>query len=432
MSHPDSLPSLVFADGMGNISDFSDLSMCGISGRQHRRPQLTEIIELPEGSELFCLPDRLPVGWQRESNEPVLLGQNPFNRHRGLQAVAAFIAPAHTSILTASFQEEKKARRLPLFAYTAVGWLDGRFWVTAFRSDPDIRQDSSQYQQETVARTTRQIIRQHPENRLIAHLGNCCLQYGCPAARNFFLKRWEAPLPTSPLCNARCLGCISLQESGCCKATQERIDFVPTAAEIAGVAVPHLEDADNPIVSYGQGCEGEPLLQGPTLAAGIKEIRNATSRGTINLNSNASLPAEVARLADTGLDSMRVSLNSAREDFYNLYYRPKGYSFQDITDSIDAMKARGKFVSLNYFILPGFTDSPAEFAALSALIDRHQVDFLQLRNLNIDPYWYSKQLGSDKDAFADQPMGILQWQKALKKTFPRLGFGYFNPQVGRG
>ncbi|HBT97093.1 MAG TPA: radical SAM protein, partial [Desulfobulbaceae bacterium] len=78
---------------------------------------------------------------------------------------------------------------------------------------------------------------------MIQHLGKCCLTYGCPAARNFFLGRFEAPLPTSPRCNARCLGCISLQESGCCRSTQERITFVPSPAEIAEIAVPHLRQA---------------------------------------------------------------------------------------------------------------------------------------------------------------------------------------------
>jgi len=50
----------------------------------------------------------------------------------------------------------------------------------------------------------------------------------CFAAKNVFFRRWECPLPTSPTCNAGCLGCISLQPSECCPASQERIDFVPS------------------------------------------------------------------------------------------------------------------------------------------------------------------------------------------------------------
>ena len=149
---------------------------------------------------------------------------------------------------------------------------------------------------DVVEATTRKKLKKHKDNRLIQHLGKCCLTYGCPAARNYFLGRWEAPLPTSPACNARCLGCISLQPSGCCPATQDRITFVPSAKEIGEVAVPHLETAENPIVSFGQGCEGEPLLQADVIDQAIRLIRSSTSRGTINLNSNSSLPDQVRGL----------------------------------------------------------------------------------------------------------------------------------------
>ncbi|PID71394.1 MAG: radical SAM protein, partial [Desulfobulbus propionicus] len=239
--------------------------------------------------------------------------------------------------------------------------------------------------------------------------------------------RWEAPLPTSPACNARCLGCISLQESGCCPATQDRISFVPTPEELCEIAVPHLQTAENPIVSFGQGCEGEPLLQADTIQKTVEMIREQTSRGTINLNSNSSLPQKVRVLARTGLDSLRVSLNSAQESCYNSYYRPRNYTFSDVMKSIDAMKQEGRFVSLNYFILPGFTDSDAEFNSLCRLVRDHNPDFIQLRNLNIDPEWYLSELGCTPEM---PSMGVTVWLQQLKEEFPSLRFGYFNPQVG--
>ena len=140
-------------------------------------------------------------------------------------------------------------------------------------------------------------------------------------------------------CNARCVGCISLQPSEKCSATQDRIRFVPTPTEIAEVAVPHLQKADRAIVSFGQGCEGEPLLQADTLEKAIVAIRKKTDRGTINLNSNASLPKAIKRLSAAGLDSLRVSLNSAQEHFYSPYYRPNGYAFSDVLESIRVLLA---------------------------------------------------------------------------------------------
>lgn len=426
MEHPASLPALLLADADGNIREFTDLEMAGMSNGNFIRPALEDLIPLPEGSELFTLPGRLPVGWDPSSNEPVLLSENPYENGKPVQAVAAFMAPAHTAIFSSSYQTQPGAPTLPLFAYTAVGWYQDRFWVTGFRSDLDKRQDADQYRQTEVTKRTKKKLQQFKDNRLIQHLGKCCLTYGCPAARNYFLGRWEAPLPTSPDCNARCLGCISLQASGCCPSTQDRITFVPSVVEISQIAISHLDTAENPIVSFGQGCEGEPLLQAGVIEKAIQRIRSKTSKGTINLNSNSSLPNSVERLAQAGLDSIRVSLNSAQQGCYNLYFRPKNYSFSDVMKSIDTMKENGRFVSLNYFVLPGFTDSVQEFEALCTLIKLHNPDFIQLRNLNIDPEFYQNSLDLSKDAHT---LGIRQWLDLLKMEFPALRFGYFNPQV---
>lgn len=426
MEHPEAFPVLLFADGDGNITEFPELEMSGMSNGEFFRPALEDLIPLPQGSELFALPGRLPVGWDSVSGEPVLLAEDPYQKGQPIQAVAAFMAPAHTSIYISSYQTKPESPTLPLFAYTAVGWYENRFWVAGFRSDADKRQDADQYDQSDVDRKTRKKLNLFKDNRLIQHLGKCCLTYGCPAARNYFLGRWEAPLPTSPDCNARCLGCISLQPSGCCPATQDRISFVPSAGEISQLAISHLETADNPIVSFGQGCEGEPLLQTKIIETAIERIRSKTNKGTINLNSNSSLPKSVKRLAGAGLDSIRVSLNSAQENCYNSYHRPINYSFSDVMDSIDVMKASGRFVSLNYFILPGFTDSEQEFAAMCKLIKSHQPNFIQLRNLNMDPEWYLKSMPK---AGTSQPLGIPRWLDLLKEEFPFLRLGYFNPQV---
>jgi wyosine [tRNA(Phe)-imidazoG37] synthetase (radical SAM superfamily) len=424
---PSSTPSLVFADGLGNISDFSPLAMAGMSNGHFFLPDREDLIPLPEGSELFLLPDRLPVGIDPESGDPLLLEENPYQKTSGIQAVAAFMAPAHTAVYTSAFtKKSQSSQTLPLFAYTAVGWMDDQFWVAAYRSDDDPRQDSLQFNQRIIDQNTTRKLAEFKNNRLIQHLGKCCLTYCCPAARNYFLGRWEAPLPTSPQCNARCIGCISLQPSGCCPSTQERITFVPTPGEISELAVGHLTSADRAIVSFGQGCEGEPLLQADTMTKAIATIRRKTKAGTINLNTNASLPEQVKRLADSGLDSMRVSLNSVQEKYYTPYYQPKNYSFENVKQSIRVMKDAGRFVSLNYFILPGFTDSTAEFDNLCSLIDKYSPDLIQLRNLNMDPHLYLQSINFPKK---EKGMGIPRWQRQLKQSFPTLLFGYYNPAL---
>jgi pyruvate-formate lyase-activating enzyme len=415
---------LVFADESGQIFDHPSLEMSGASAGSCERVGGEALIPLPPGSELFVLPGRLPVGYAPECSRFEVVRDNPYGAGGRIQAVAAFMAPAYTQILAAAYQSERDAPVLPLFSYTAVGWQDGGFQVAGMRVDPLPRQDSDRFDLRAMKRRAKQALARNRDNRLMQHLGICALTYGCPAAKNYFLGRWEAPLPTSPRCNAACLGCISLQRRSPICATQERIAFVPSPEEIAEVGAPHLKKAEGPVVSFGQGCEGEPLLQGKTLATAIELMRRQSSRGTINLNTNGSLPKVVARLRRSGLDSIRVSMNSARADFYRRYYRPRGYSFAQVKESLLAVKAEGGFASINLLTLPGFTDEEEEVEALLRLIDETCLDFIQMRNLNIDPEWYLR--GIDYRP-GGRRLGIPAMMERIRRCHPEVRFGYFNP-----
>ncbi len=421
------MPAMVYADESGEIFDLPDLGMAGRSGRLFHPVELKDLIPLPEGSELFVLPGTMPVGWDQAVDEMVVVDQDPAGGGKAVQAVAAFISPAYTQTATTAFYREVMPERpLPLFAYTAVGWWNGRFWVAGFRSDPDPRQDFRNFDLDLIRKNTLKRLKQDRDNRLIQHLGKCSLTYGCPAAKNLFMKRWEAPLPTSPVCNARCLGCLSLQPEDGPPATQDRITFVPTPREVAGVAVPHLKRAKRAVVSFGQGCEGEPLMQDEVLERSVQLIRSQVGRGTVNLNSNASRPNAVAKLIDAGLDSMRISMNSIREEYYTAYYRPKGYGYSDVLESWKIMKQAGRYVSLNLFVLPGLTDEMAEIDRLSEVIEQNGLDLIQLRNHNIDPDWYLDSIGYE---YSGMRAGVQGMVKILKKRFPKLKFGYFNPPL---
>ncbi len=419
-------PCLVFADRNGRIYDFPEVEMVGAHAGRWKRLEPDDWIPLPEGSELFVMPDRLPVGYSTEHNSFVVLDRNPYTSEKPVYAVSAFVAPAHTVTYSAAYKTQKHAGILPLFSYAAVGWYKDRFVTAALRVDPDIRQDIKYFDLNKVSVNAKKFIRKYRNNRLVQHLGRCALSYACPAARNFFLKRWEAPLPTSPACNARCLGCISYQDNPHICANQDRIGFVPTPEEIAEVAVSHIRIAEKPVVSFGQGCEGEPLLQADTLGKAIRIIREEVNYGTINVNSNASLPDRVLHLIKSGLDSIRVSINSFQEKYYMAYYRPVNYTLEDVKKSIRLAKSEGIFVSLNYLILPGFTDDPKELRALIEFLKECSVDLIQMRNLNIDPEWY---LDSISFVPTGPPTGIVQWMDLIKNEFPEIRFGYFNPHL---
>jgi pyruvate-formate lyase-activating enzyme len=200
----------------------------------------------------------------------------------------------------------------------------------------------------------------------------------------------------------------------------ERIDFVPTPDEILGVALPHLKEAKDAIVSFGQGCEGEPLKQWKVLEKSICQLRERTDRGTINLNTNGSLPDRVAKLCDAGLDSLRVTLNSPHPKYYNLYHRPRGYTFERVVDSLLVAKEKGIYTSINLLVFPGFTDREEEIDGLMRLIRGTNLNLIQMRNLNIDPDLYLEAMGRGSG------IGIARMIEILRGEFPRLQFGYFN------
>jgi len=415
-------PYLLFSDGKGNI--FEDLSLyaTGRAGWDAFPIPNEEWIELPDGGNLYELPGRKAIGIDVETGEMRLCDKG--------WAVAAFIPPAHTGLYIAAYETMPDAPTLPLFCYTAAAWLNKKFYVPAVRIEQDIRQECAGYDDSKIKNGSEHLIETYPHNRLVKHLmENCCNTYHCPAARNFALGRWECPVPSSPACNANCIGCISFQpEEETIVSTQDRLTFKPTAEEIVEFTVPHLMNAPYPIISFGQGCEGEPLLMWETIREAIIEIRKHTSKGSININTNGSMPKAVKALCEAGLDSMRVSTNSARKEIYTPYYRPNNYQFEDIIESLKVVRGFGGWTSINYFVFPGMTDSVEEYEALRKLIIDTDLSMIQWRNFNIDPDWYLGQIGVTETG---EMMGVKQLQDLIHEEFPKLHFGYFNPPMER-
>lgn len=415
-------PYILYSDGNGNIFEDTSMLVTGRSGWDALPIEPDEWIELPEGGNLYELPGRRGIGINAETGDMELCDKG--------WAVAAFIPPAHTGFYLAAYETMPDAPTLPLFCYTAVGWLDGKFYVPATRIEADIRQECAGFDAKKVKQGVKTLLEAYPHNRLVQHLAeNCALTYECPAARNYFMGRWECPIPSSPACNANCVGCISFQpEEESIVSTQDRLRFKPTAEEIVEYTVPHLETAPFPIVSFGQGCEGEPLLMWETIRESIIEIRKHTPKGSININTNGSKPDAVRALCEAGLDSIRVSMNSALEKYYTPYYRPNNYKFEDIVESLKVVRSFGGWASINYFVFPGMTDSEEEYEALRKLIKDTDLSMIQWRNFNIDPDWYLGRMGITE---VGPCLGIKQMMELIHEEFPNVKFGYFNPPMER-
>jgi molybdenum cofactor biosynthesis enzyme MoaA len=413
------------ANHNGKIFDLTGYAAVGMANDTRIPLSVTATINMPHGSELMFLPDRRPILYNLSNGRFETLGQNPHRTGEKLYPVAVFNSPGYVISSISAYEENRGAKYLPLFSYGSVGWYRGKFRSAAILVDRERRQDLRLMQTEKVVAGINQKRQQMPGNRLRAHLEKCALTYGCPAGKNFFLGRSEAPLPVSKHCNARCLGCLSLQKNNEIPCSQSRIDFTPTPEEIAEVALTHIGQVKNGIVSFGQGCEGDPLLAADVIESAIAMIRTATRKGTINLNTNASRPAIISKLFDAGLDSVRISMNSVREQCYQAYFRPQGYDFDDVLNSISIALACKKFVAINYLNSPGFTDSPEEIDALIKFIRRFPINMIQWRNLNFDPLRYWNIMNRVEST--GKPLGLKKMLRRIKTRFPSLKYGYFNP-----
>ena len=415
----------VVANQKGEIFELDGYAAVGMSGKQRTPLKKEQTLSLSYGSELMFLPHRKPLLYNIQSQKFETLNHNPYDSSEKIFPVAAFNSPGYIITHCSAYEDNPEAAPLPLFSYGAAGWFQDGFRSAVLQVDPERRQDLRLMRPEKVEAGIKRIRKKLPNNRLRKHLEGCALQYGCPAGKNFFLGRYEAPLPTARSCNADCLGCLSLQKQDGISCSQERIAFTPTPEEIAGIALVHIQAVQKAIVSFGQGCEGDPLLAADVIIPAIQLIRKKTSQGTIHVNTNGSLPQVMKQLIAAGLDSVRISINSFREACYQAYFRPKGYDFKDVIETIRISLDNGLYVSINYLNMPGVSDSPEEVECLVNFLSHYPIQRIQWRNLNYDPirYWSAMQAAKPND----EPIGIRNLLKRIRKRYPDLSYGYFNP-----
>lgn len=373
--------NLVYADKNGNVFDHPDFIALGRSGDMIVEIMEEELIPLPNGATLVSLPFTRPIGLNPSTGEMQAL-------QGGAQAVGALLPQGFTRLCLPGYVKADKNEKLPLFGYTAVVWKDGNFYVTAEQSDDPERWDPLNCDRGELGIQVERILAKYPDNRLYKHLSNCALGYECLTSSNTFLGRWEGAVPVSYSCNAGCFGCISEQpdDSGFV-APQTRMNFKPTVDEIVEIMLEHLHEPES-IISFGQGCEGEPSTQAKIIVEAMKRVRSQTSLGYININTNAGLTDFMRAIVDAGLNLMRVSTISALDDHYNAYYKPRGYNLKNVEKSLKYASDNGVYTSINYLIFPGVTDREEEIEAMIGFVKRTGLKLIQMRNLNIDPESY--------------------------------------------
>lgn len=421
-------PRLLFADPEGQVYDHPELLAAARHGDAVGEPSDAPV-PLPPFGRLALLPGRLPVGIAADG-EPVVLDEVRVGRRTFVPtAVGALLEPGWTRMLLPAEEKGEDAPILPQWAYCAAAWGKDGPVVWASRTDDRTHWDPTRFSTPDLEGMVHARILADGSNRILRQLKVCALQYRCFTSQNIFYCRDEGAIPASVMCNASCVGCISDQPEDGPPASHERMDDAPQGDEMARVGTHHLLHATGrTMVSFGQGCEGEPLTRWKVIRQAIVEMRQRTSRGSININTNGSLTEGLDQLFAAGLDAVRVSLNSANPALYAAYYRPTGYDFSDVEASIAAARARGGYVALNLLLFPGITDLEGEVEALCGLVARHRVDQVQTRSLCIDPDQY---LDVARPAHAGgRPLGVQGLLDRLVQARPGLVIGNFARGLG--
>ncbi|MGZ4110950.1 MAG: radical SAM protein [Tumebacillaceae bacterium] len=406
---------LVYADKDGRIFDHPEFQALGRDGEFLTDVYEEELIPLPDGATLVSLPGTKALAYDPETDKTIAMPGD-------MTAVGALLPQGYTRLLLPAYAKRDGAEPMPLFGYTAVVWKDEQFYVAAEQSDDAERWNPLNAPDQDVQKAVDKITSLYPENRIWQHLTNCALHYECLTSRNTFLERWEGALPVSSTCNAGCVGCISEQpDDSPFPSPQVRMNFKPTVEEMVELMLHHLNTAEDGIISFGQGCEGEPSTRGVDIAEAIRRVRATTDKGFININTNAGLTDMIKLITDAGLDLMRVSTISALDEHYNAYYRPRLYGVDNVGRSLKYAADNGVYTSINYLIFPGVTDREEEIEAMVDFVNNNGVKLIQMRNLNIDPEWYFAHIPKQKGEL----LGMKTMLEIFRSECPNTVIGSF-------
>jgi len=406
--------NLVYADNKGQVYDHPELLGIGRGGDLLTELFAEEWIPLPDGATLVSLPGTRAIGIDPASGEMQAMDTR-------YTAVGALLPQGYTRLYLPAYVKTDSAHVFPLFGYTAVAWKDDGFYVAAVQSDDAYRWNPKNCDPDQLEIDVQRLKAAYPDNRLYDHLSNCALGYECLTASNTFLQRWEGAVPVSMTCNAGCFGCISEQPADSeFPSPQTRMTFKPTVDEIVQVMLEHLRHDDS-IISFGQGCEGEPSTQAKLIIEAIQHVRKVTSKGYININTNAGLTDHIRGIVDAGLNLIRVSTISALDDHYNAYYKPRAYTLQNVEKSLRYAVDHGVYSSINYLVFPGVTDREEELEAMIGFARRTGLHLIQMRNLNIDPERYLALIPKPQGEI----LGMKQAMEILKEELPDVTIGSF-------
>ena len=346
-------------------------------------------LPLPPDAQLVPLADRAAIGIDRRG-QPRPLGPARW-------ALAAVLGPGYLRTHVPACDAATDVAPLEPLPYAAVAADQaGEIVVGAVAIGAPVQGSaSSRISGDELATRITERLRNEPSNRLLRQLVRCAREYECQAARNAFLGRGECALP---------LGAPSNDHPGPSVALRRRDERAPieptampaTAAEAAAVANAHFR-AGGTSVSFGQACEGDPLLLVRTIADAAALITRPGGTEIV-LRTNGSSAAALARAADAGIDRVVVALTSAHGPTYERVHGPIGHRWTDVRASLRDAAGRKLALTIELLTLPGLTDREAEARELVALLGELPAGTALLPvDLAADPYALLARLPKDGD-----------------------------------
>jgi pyruvate-formate lyase-activating enzyme len=461
-------PMLLVAAPDGRVFEHDRLEMTIENGLDQLRVSKNDVIPIPAGWDLMAMPGTRPVGYDPatgtfetvttftdddgKSFAPWAVAVHPPPGYvRAFHPGAEYTDATHPDDKLRKLDEQREEKRaaaasksrkglalfeggddsarpgLPLWAYTAVGMTSKGPVAALFLADETTRWAPELYYQPDLKEKIAARLALDPTNQVLNQLAECAGEYLCCCAQNVFYERWEGAVPIAPACTAACLGCLSKEPAWQTPAPQRRLRFSPTSDEIGRMIAHHLERAPEPMMSFGQGCEGEPTMNHDVIVGAIARARAQTQRGIININTNGSRPETVRACAKAGANALRVSLNTFDRDLYEAYYRPADFTFDDVIKSMYVGRDEGMHVSINLLIWPGWSDRMEEIDRISKIVEDGALHMIQLRNLCVDPGHFRTLLPPREKR--GMLLGMKEFVAELNRRHPKLRFGTFNPRL---
>ena len=373
----------IHSDRSGRVFVSADYGATALDGETPAA--LDRAIPLPPDAELVPLADRAAVGIDRRG-QPRPLGPSRW-------ALAAILRPGHLRTHLPACDPAADVTPLEPLPYAAVAADQAGEIVVA--AVAPVHAPVPPGPADDLAALITERLRSEPSNRLLRQLARCAREYTCPAARNAFLGRGECALP---------IGATSNDQAGPIVALRRRDERAPTepaamratAADVAVVANAHFR-AGGTSVSFGQACEGDPLVLARTIAEAVG-LMTRPDRTEIVIRTNGSSAAALGRVADAGIDHVIVALASVHGPTYERVHAPIGHRWTDVRASLREAASRKLALTIELLSLPGLTDRDTEASALVALLGELPAGTALLPvDLAADPYALLARLPKDGD-----------------------------------